>query len=99
MVGRSREITGPFADMSGRAMLDGGGSLVLANHDNVIGPGHASVLHADGQDWLVHHFYDANHFARATLQINPISWKDDGWPAVGAAIATPTTRPTTRSSN
>jgi arabinan endo-1,5-alpha-L-arabinosidase len=99
MVGRSKGITGPFADISGRAMLDGGGSLVIASHGNVIGPGHASVLHAAGQDWLVHHFYDANNSARATIQIHPLSWNDDGWPVVGAAIATPATQPTTRRSN
>jgi arabinan endo-1,5-alpha-L-arabinosidase len=101
MVGRSTEITGPFADITGRSMLEGGGSLLLANHGNVIGPGHASVLHNDAHDWLVHHFYDANNHARPTLQIQPLTWNTDGWPVVGPPIAspTPTTQPTTKNTN
>jgi arabinan endo-1,5-alpha-L-arabinosidase len=99
MVGRSKEITGPFTDISGHPMLEGGGSLLLASRDNVIGPGHASVLHADDKDWLVHHFYDANNHARATLQIHPLTWNTDEWPVIGAPIATPTTQPATRNTN
>ncbi len=101
MVGRSKEITGPFIDISGKPMLDGGGSLVLASHDNVIGPGHASVLQTANRDWLVHHFYDAGNHGRATLQIQPLAWNSDEWPVAGPAIATPspTTQSATRNAN
>jgi len=101
MVGRSKEITGPFTDISGRSMLDGGGSLFLAGHDNIIGPGHASVFHANNQDWFVHHFYNAFNFGRATLQIQPLSWNNDHWPVLGAPLPStrPTTRPATRIAN
>jgi arabinan endo-1,5-alpha-L-arabinosidase len=98
MVGRSNNITGPFVDMSGRPMLDGGGTLLLASHGNVIGPGHASVLHTANQDWLVHHFYAADDYGRATLQIQRLSWNRDQWPVVGTPIVPPppTTRPATK---
>jgi arabinan endo-1,5-alpha-L-arabinosidase len=101
MIGRSKEITGPFTDRAGRSMLDGGGSLFLAGHDNVIGPGHSSIFHARGKDWFVHHFYDAFNYGRATLQIHPVLWDSDQWPVIGEPIATPspTTRPATRNAN
>jgi arabinan endo-1,5-alpha-L-arabinosidase len=96
MVGRSKDITGPYVDAKGIAMLDGGGTLVLATEKNVVGPGHNGVFSAQGHDWLVNHFYDAFNFGRATLQIRPIVWSDDQWPHPGAPVASPelaTTRP------
>jgi arabinan endo-1,5-alpha-L-arabinosidase len=100
MVGRSTEITGPYADTAGIPMPDGGGSLVLATQQNIIGPGHCGILHARNQDWLVNHFYDAFNYGRPTLQIRPIIWTTDQWPKPGPPIATPTppTRPSTRPS-
>ncbi|MGA2441041.1 MAG: arabinan endo-1,5-alpha-L-arabinosidase, partial [Tepidisphaeraceae bacterium] len=80
MVGRSRQITGPYTDETGKAMLDGGGSLIQATRKNVIGPGHCGVLHARGTDWLVHHFYDGNDHGRATLEIQPLTWDANQWP-------------------
>ena len=38
MVGRSKDLTGPFADISGRPMLDGGGSLLVASHEQTHRP-------------------------------------------------------------
>lgn len=95
MVGRSKEITGPYTDAAGVPMLAGGGSLVLATQQNIIGPGHCGVLRANGRDWLVNHFYDAFNFGRATLQIRPIIWSDNQWPHPGPPIAAPATRPST----
>lgn len=96
MVGRSRDLKGPYRDRSGKAMMDGGGTLVLASHDHVRGPGHNSVLLDGKRDWLVHHYYDARASGVPTLQIRPLLWADDGWPLVGEPIAGPQTgqRPT-----
>ena len=38
-VGRSREPTGPFLDRAGKAMLEGGGTLLLQSQGAYIGPG------------------------------------------------------------
>jgi predicted ribosome-associated RNA-binding protein Tma20 len=40
IVGRSRNVTGPYIDNIGRPMLQGGGRMVLAAGDRLIGPGH-----------------------------------------------------------
>jgi arabinan endo-1,5-alpha-L-arabinosidase len=87
MVGRSKNVNGPYMDKEGRAMLDGGGTLVLqGDGERIRGPGHNEIL-AEGDDfWLVHHFYDAANRGLPTLQIRPLSWTDDGWPEAGAPI-------------
>ena len=43
VVGRSREITGPYLDYQGLDMRRGGGTLVIAGHDQIYGPGHNAV--------------------------------------------------------
>jgi arabinan endo-1,5-alpha-L-arabinosidase len=81
-VGRSRSPTGPFVDRPGTRLLNGGGSIVLASHSFVHGPGGESI----GYDprarryTLVYHYYDARRGGIPTLGINNLSWTRDGWP-------------------
>lgn len=79
MVGRSASPTGPFVDKDGQAMLDGGGSQVLAGHGNFHGPGGQTILSDNDGDFLVYHYYDAQGTAK--LGINKLSWSS-GWPVV-----------------
>lgn len=39
IMGRSTTATGNFVDQSGKALSAGGGTTLLASHDNVYGPG------------------------------------------------------------
>ncbi|HEU5458629.1 MAG TPA: arabinan endo-1,5-alpha-L-arabinosidase [Terracidiphilus sp.] len=80
MVGRSREVTGPYLDATGKRMLDGGGTQLLAGNSRWVGPGGQSVLQLPHQDYLVFHAYDAVT-GKPALQISTIAWKD-GWPKV-----------------
>jgi arabinan endo-1,5-alpha-L-arabinosidase len=82
VVGRSRSVTGPYADREGRAMTDGGGTELLASHGRIVGPGHPAVL-ADGADWvLIYHYYgDDLTPTTGTLAMNLLNWTD-GWPVV-----------------
>lgn len=83
VAGRSRNITGPYVDRDGKAMTDGGGTLVLAaTEGNWRGPGHQAVLRARGGDLLFFHAYHATT-GRPQLQISTMVW-EDGWPRVGA---------------
>ncbi len=81
-VGRSQRITGPYLDRDGNDLRHRGGTLLLGTSGPYIGPGHPSIHRRDGQDWLVHHSYDANHSGRARLRMVPLSWDDAGWPIV-----------------
>lgn len=79
-VGRSRRVTGPFADRAGIAMLDGSGTLLLAGNGRWAGPGHTMVLQDRGEDWLVYHAYDAHDHGLSKLRISKLNWDEDGWP-------------------
>jgi arabinan endo-1,5-alpha-L-arabinosidase len=90
MVGRSRNVLGPYLDARGRSMLQGGGTLVLAGNERWRGPGHNSVLSTEDGQWMVHHTYDMQNLkAQRILQIRPLSWTSDGWPEVGEPIFSP----------
>jgi arabinan endo-1,5-alpha-L-arabinosidase len=94
MVGRSRQVTGPYLDADGRELLEDGGTLVLAGNERWRGPGHNSVLTTDKGQWLVHHTYDVQNLrAQRILQIRPLSWTEEGWPNVGEPIFEPEARP------
>lgn len=83
-VGRSTSPNGPFVDQSGVDMLNGGGTMLLATHDRVIGPGGESVVRdeARGRDLLVYHYYDGLNAGQARLGLNVLDWTADGWPVV-----------------
>jgi len=86
-IGRSRRPTGPYLDTQGRPMLEGGGSLILASHENWRGPGHNSVLHTPKGDFLAHHTYDAREVRGVrNLQIRPLLWDAAGWPLAGEPL-------------
>ncbi|THY84599.1 putative Arabinan endo-1,5-alpha-L-arabinosidase [Aureobasidium pullulans] len=77
MVGRSSKITGPYVDKSGKSMMEGGGTQILASHGNIHGPGHPAVFTDNDADVLVYHYYNAA--GTAQLGINLIRY-DNGWP-------------------
>jgi arabinan endo-1,5-alpha-L-arabinosidase len=78
MVGRAREVTGPYLDKTGKPMSEGGGSSLLVGNQRWLGPGGESVRMGKDRDILVFHAYDATT-GRPSLQISTLAWKD-GWP-------------------
>jgi arabinan endo-1,5-alpha-L-arabinosidase len=81
MVGRSKQITGPYVDDHGVAMMQGGGTPLLSGNARWLGPGGESVvMQSRGPDILVFHAYDAQT-GRPALQISTIAWHH-GWPHV-----------------
>ncbi len=79
-VGRADRIEGPYLDKDGKAMLDGGGSLVLAGAGRFIGPGGQEPVKTTRGDMLAYHYYDGDAGGVAKLQLSPIRWTPDGWP-------------------
>jgi arabinan endo-1,5-alpha-L-arabinosidase len=78
MVGRSKQVTGPYVDQDGRPMLSGGGSELLTGNAKWLGPGGESLLHLANEDLIVFHAYDGAT-GRPALHISTVGWKD-GWP-------------------
>ncbi|MBE0536782.1 MAG: arabinan endo-1,5-alpha-L-arabinosidase [Phycisphaerae bacterium] len=86
-VGRAEKVTGPYVDINGKRMSEGGGTLVLASHENWRGPGHNDVLQTPEGDYIVHHTYDAKEKnGGRNLQIRPVVWTGHGWPLAGEPI-------------
>jgi arabinan endo-1,5-alpha-L-arabinosidase len=78
MVGRSRNVTGPYADATGNSMMEGGGTQLLVGNETWIGPGGESILQQKDGDIIVFHAYDGKT-GRPSLQISSIAWSG-GWP-------------------
>ncbi len=85
MVGRSRGVTGPYVDASGKPMSEGGGTQLLIGNSRWLGPGGESVLQQPEGDYLVFHAYDAQT-GKPALQISTIDWKN-GWPHVALSTS------------
>lgn len=82
VVGRSKDITGPYLDKEDQPMRLGGGSLVVEGNARWAGVGHNAVITADGTDYLVFHGYDRSNDGRSRLWIREIEWGPFGWPKV-----------------
>ena len=82
VVGRARDVRGPFVDADGKRMDQGGGTLVVAGTPDYPGIGHNSAYTFDGRDWFVAHAYDAHDRGTSKLQMLSITWDEKGWPHV-----------------
>lgn len=81
-VGRATEITGPYVDRDGKAMLQGSGTRILAAYERWAGPGHNGIYEEDGTYWMVYHAYDKQQVGIPKLRIEALGWDAEGWPVV-----------------
>ncbi len=81
VVGRSKSATGPFIDADGKALNQGGGTLLIEGNKNWYGVGHNSVYTFNGKDYYFSHAYDAKDKGAPKLVIKEITWVN-GWPSV-----------------
>jgi len=84
VVGRSKQVQGPFLDNVGRSMLEGGGKMVAATRGGLIGPGHFGrmIIEKGVEKMSLHYEADLEQGGRSVLGILPVVWKD-GWPVAG----------------
>jgi arabinan endo-1,5-alpha-L-arabinosidase len=82
VVGRSKEITGPYLDKEGNKMIHGGGTIVAQGNDEWVAVGHQAVYTIDGKDILVFHAYDKQDGGKPKLLIRDIQWDAERWPMV-----------------
>ncbi len=82
VVGRSREVYGPYIDREGRPMYAGGGTAVIGGDGKDFeAAGHcAAYRFADG-DTFVCHGYSIPLHGQSILVQRKIAWKD-GWPTL-----------------
>jgi arabinan endo-1,5-alpha-L-arabinosidase len=82
VVGRAKNVTGPYLDRDGNDMKKGGGSLVIGGDKDWKGVGHNSAYTIDGKDLLVMHAYETADKYLQKLKIMEMRWDADGWPTV-----------------
>ena len=90
LVGRSRDLKGPYLDKQGRDLTHrGNGTLLLKGNDKFVGTGHTSRIMTDdqGNDWILYHAMDPKRPRVSTggnrrmLLLDQLVWKED-WPII-----------------
>ncbi len=81
VVGRSREVTGPYVDRSGADMAADGGGRLLATRGDMVGPGGESYSNG----YLAFHLYATHLGGDFQLAIRKVAWGADGWPVLTTA--------------
>jgi arabinan endo-1,5-alpha-L-arabinosidase len=80
IVGRAKQVTGPYLDKNGVDMRQGGGSILMQGDKDWYGLGHNAVCSFQGADYLIYHAYDAADNGKPKLQIKKLKWTKSGWP-------------------
>jgi len=81
IVGRSKNIEGPYVDKKGKQLLKGGGTLLIGRDDKYAGVGHNGLACINGQWIFVAHGYDIALNGRSKLVIKKMKFKK-GWPVL-----------------
>lgn len=84
VVGRAKNVTGPYLGEDGSSMMNGQGTIILRadlqEKQRFRGPGHSAYLAVGDKDYIIYHAYDKEKHGAPTLRISPIYWTSDGWP-------------------
>jgi arabinan endo-1,5-alpha-L-arabinosidase len=83
IVGRSSSPNGPFSDAQGKALMQGGGSILLQGNSSWIGPGGGTAYldPQSGNSILVFHAFNMSDHADPSLWVKTIGWQND-WPVL-----------------
>ncbi len=84
VVGRSRNVTGPYLDNMGVDMMKGGGKFVVGASGHLFGAGHFGLMKLgdDVEKFSCHFESDLDRGGRSVLAIRPLLWRN-GWPVAG----------------
>lgn len=82
-VGRSNRIDGGYVDRSGKALLNGGGTILLSRYGRYYGPAGGEAFQDVNRQRFVNHYYDKNDGGNSYIQVRDIVWTEDNWPELG----------------
>lgn len=81
VMGRSRNVTGPYLDRNGTPMTEGGGTPFFEGDKQTFeAAGHCAAYHFADGDLFICHGYSIQHKGASILVQRPIRWTDNGWP-------------------
>lgn len=86
MLGRSKDVRGPYLDKTGKDLAAGGGTILLAGTPTWPGVGHNGAYTFDGRDYVVFHAYEAADNGLQKLKIAVLHWDIEGWPFVDPTV-------------
>jgi arabinan endo-1,5-alpha-L-arabinosidase len=83
VVGRSKNLLGPYLDKQGNSMMDNHHEILIHKNAKFVGTGHDSEIVQDGkgQDWMLYHAVSVDNPQGRVLMLDRIRWID-GWPVV-----------------
>ena len=86
VVGRSKNLFGPYENKKGELMLNNCHEIVIQGNETFVGPGHNSQLVTDdaGNDWIFYHAVKVSNPEGRVLMMDKVEWID-GWPYVKGA--------------
>ena len=80
-VGRSKTVSGPYLDRSGKDMAQGGGTIILeGDKKEYEAAGHCAAYNLNGEDIFLCPGYATKQNGAALLVQRRIEWMADGWP-------------------
>lgn len=83
VVGRSKNVAGPYLDRNGKDMAEEGGTLVIEGDKKEFeAAGHSAAYTFNGTDYFICHGYSIKHGGASILINKPIKWTSDGWPEI-----------------
>ena len=87
VVGRSKNLCGPYVDKKGRSMSDNHHEILIQKNKAFVGPGHNSELVTDkkGNEWMFYHAVSVANPEGRVLMMDRVQWKG-GWPFVKGAV-------------
>lgn len=83
VVGRSKNLFGPYVDKQGQLMMENHHEIVIHKNDSFVGTGHNSEIITDkkGDDWIFYHAVDLKRPGGRKLMLDRVRW-EKGWPYV-----------------
>lgn len=83
VVGRSKNLFGPYADKQGRSMMENHHEVLIQKNEKFVGTGHNSEIVQDkkGQDWVFYHAVAVANPKGRVLMMDQLRWENE-WPHV-----------------
>ena len=85
VVGRSKNLFGPYLDKQGRPMTSNHHEVIIKGNEKWAGPGHNSIIIKDdaGQEWIIYHGYKKEEADKGrVILMDRLQWSEDGWPYI-----------------
>lgn len=82
VMGRSKNITGPFLNKKGESWVDNRYTLLMAGDETRPGRGHNGFFTQNDTTYIVYHAYTRAAEGASLLNIQPLYVDDDGWPSI-----------------